>query len=349
MITKTCVVFWHGFPACAHMLLDLSKKLGNNLTVISTKPTVPFAELGKFLTKEIIYLQTIDEIYLYWKLIKKADIFIHTGWCFSEVNKIDLKLKSFNSSARIYVLVDNRLKYSLRQLIGYFVFRIFYDYKYDGYIVSGKKAYDLLIFFGVEEKKISSGHYGASEDIYPRKVNLIENKKNRFIFVGSLDKRKGFDILIKAWKKYIQSGGTWELLVIGKIPEYFKNIKMKNLTFCGFKQPKDVAHLMQESSALILPGRDDNWATVIAEAAASGCILVSSKNVGATYDLIHHQVNGYVISKYFPINSLFNYLKKIETLSQEERKKMFKFSINLSKDFKSDRLTKAINNLLINA
>ena len=345
---KKCVIFWHGFPSCGHMLTDLSIKLGNNLHVIATKPKVPFSELGSFLHNKIIYLDQISDIWSHWNLIKNADIFIHTGWCFADINKIDKKLKKEKYKTKVFILVDNRLKYSLKQIIGYFIFKKFYSKIFDGYIVAGKKSKDLLIFFGINEEKIATGHYGAPEDFYPRSLGNITAKKNRFVFVGSLNRRKGYDILIKAWDKYQKSGGTWELAIVGEELQHGKALNLNKIIQFGFRQPHEVAQIMQESTALILPSRDDNWATVLAEGAASGCILVSTNNVGATYDLIKIGENGYILSNYYPVKSLFTIFREIEFLDKIKRDDMCKKSIIKSEEFKALRLTHAINVLAAN-
>jgi len=345
MKIRSCVVFWHGFPSCGHMLKNLSDLLGDGLTVIATRPALPFHGVGDFLHNKIIYLNSIREINLHWGLISSADIFIHTGWCYKDINVIDKKIKHEKLPTRIYVLVDNRLKYSIRQFFGFFLFRLFFLKKYDGYIVAGKKSKELLNFFGVEEKRIASGHYGAPEDFYPRRYDLVPAKKDQFIFVGSLDKRKGFDLIIQAWKKYVELGGKWRLLVIGSGPLHSEVSGLKNISYLGFRGPNEVARSMQDSRALLLPGRDDNWATVLAEAAASGCILVSTYNVGATYDLVENCYNGYILPNKFLIDSIVEILDKISTMDTDSLEKMAFASIRISENFKSLRLTDALMKL----
>ncbi|WPE15939.1 glycosyltransferase [Candidatus Thioglobus autotrophicus] len=343
MTTITCVIFWDGFPACGHMLTDLSDRLGTKLQVLATKPSVPFSGLGEFFKNEIIYLDNISEIDSYFDMIKNSKIFIHTGWSHKAINKLDKKLNALNSPVRKYVLIDNRLKYSIRQIIGSVYFRFFLKELYDGYIVSGKSAFRLMLFFGVKKSKIVSGHYGASSDLYPR-WNDDQKKLKEVTFIGSLDKRKGADILLEAWKEYKSKKGEMTLNIIGsgEYQKYFT--ELDNVNVFGFLQPNESSKILLRSLVFVLPGRDDNWATVIAEAAASGCILIPTKFVGATYDFLEDGKNGYLLNP----NSgklLSNYLLKIQEMPPESLAKMVKYSVKKSFEFDSIRLTKAIEKL----
>ena len=133
------------------MLKDLYSRIGSRLTVIATRPAVPFNGLGAFLGNSLIYIDSVDDIEDYWQLLVGSNVFIHTGWGFNKINEIDIRLKLLRPDIKIYVLVDNRLKYSLRQIIGSIYFRVFMRKLYDGYIVAGKSSYRLMKFFGVKE------------------------------------------------------------------------------------------------------------------------------------------------------------------------------------------------------
>jgi len=338
-----CVVFWEGFPACGHMLVDLSAHLGGSLQVIATKATVPFSGLGGFLENDIIYLESVLEIGNYFSIISGADIFIHTGWNHKAINDIDKRLNSSNSKVKKYVLVDNRLKFSIRQVIGSVYFRMFLNELYDGYIVSGKSAYKLMRFFGVQKSKIASGHYGASSDLYPRWHDDYKKSKE-VTFIGSIDKRKGADILLQCWSEYINLGGTLTLNIIGAGEYQEQFLKLERVKVFGFLQPSEASEILLRSLAFVLPGRDDNWGTVIAEAAASGCILLTTKNVGAAYDFLEELKNGYLLD-IRSSKSLSNILLKIENMDSKILLNMSKASVIKSLDFDSNRLTSAIEKL----
>ena len=155
MTNYRCIVFWNGFPACGHMLRTLSEHFGKGLKVFATPSAVPFQGLGNFLINGISYINSTEELWTHFYDIKTSDIFIHTGWCYSDINKIDRRLKLEKAPTKILVMVDNRLKYSLRQFLGALYFRIYLRNLYDGYIVAGKSAFNLMKFFGIQKKIIS--------------------------------------------------------------------------------------------------------------------------------------------------------------------------------------------------
>ena len=53
---------------------------------------------------------------------------------------------------------------------------------------------------------------------------------------------------------------------------------------------------MHKSKAFILPSIQDNWGTVLCEAANAGCFLLSSEQSGASVDLIKNGINGFTFN-----------------------------------------------------
>ena len=80
-------------------------------------------------------------------------------------------------------------------------------------------------------------------------------KKEQYIYVGRLDKLKGIDILLEAWRDL--PGKT--LLICGSGPEearvhsYLKENHMDKVKLLGQCMHKDVLRLLSESKALIMP------------------------------------------------------------------------------------------------
>lgn len=335
-----CIVFWHGFPACGHMLKDLSNKLGASLKVYATRPVVPFDDMGQFLSNKIEYLNNPDDLWNYFDVIKLSKIFIHTGWNFHKINKIDFFLHTLKIRPKIYILVDNRLKYTAKQFIGAIYYRIILRHLYDGVIVAGLSSFRLMRFLGEKKSRISSGHYGASNDLYPRWNGGLPKKK-QFMFVGSLDKRKGIDLLVDAWRSYKKDGGTWSLKVYGSGPLDYLFDDLTDASCYGFAQPSVISNELLQSFAFILPSRDDNWGTVVAEAAASGCALITTSAVGAALDLINHRKNGFIVSS-LSSSGIYDAIKSIVTLTDNELIFMCMNSVEISQKFDSSRLTNAL-------
>ena len=127
----------------------------------------------------------------------------------------------------------------------------------------------------------------------------------------------------------IPNNGTFAISILPKV------------SVLGFQQPNEVSKALLSSYAFILPGRDDNWGTVLAEAASSGCVLISTKFVGASKDLIIENKNGYILTK-LTAQEICNYLIFVSSFPKEKLLAMCKESTKISKDFDTDRMLGAV-------
>ena len=57
-------------------------------------------------------------------------------------------------------------------------------------------------------------------------------------------------------------------------------------------QPEDISKEMHKSKAFILPSLQDNWGTVLCEAANAGCFLLSSEQSGAEHNFFIRAFGG---------------------------------------------------------
>jgi glycosyltransferase involved in cell wall biosynthesis len=134
-----------------------------------------------------------------------------------------------------------------------------------------------------------SRHLEAPQDEWPRV----------FLFVGQYIRRKGLDILLKAYQTYRQQAShPWELWLIGS-GEMENDIgEAPGVRNLGMKSPSQVAEIMRQAGCFVLPSRVDNWGVVIHEAANAGLPILASSMCGASVELVQSGFNGYV----FPIN-----------------------------------------------
>lgn len=118
-----------------------------------------------------------------------------------------------------------------------------------------------------------------------------------FLAVGQFIHRKGFDLLLEAWKKTNQ---TAHLYIIGGGPlrkEYERYIcenGLKNVHILDFMPPAEVIRHYLAVDVFVMPTREDIWGLVINEAMACGLPIITSQNCTAGNELIENDVNGYV-------------------------------------------------------
>ena len=287
---KKVIVFWEGLPACALLLSSLARNPEVHLTVFATRAAVPFHDIDKRLDCNVIYLAYSSEILGYQWLFKDCTAFVFTGWRHRSVLELATQLrKKFNTKS--VMAVDNRFKNNARQMLGAIYFRLFLRGKVDYAFVPGKSANRLMRFFGLRQNQIKLGYYGAASQIYWSDVEW-KDRTNEFLFVGSVDRRKGVDQLIEGYKIYRRQGGSWSLRMVGEGPLRDGYEGLDGVAWDGFRQPPEVAERMRKSKVLFLTSRDDNWGTVVCEAAACGMLLAVSCKSGAVEDCIMEGVNG---------------------------------------------------------
>ena len=308
------LIFWEGFPACGLLLKKVADELGEDLVVVATKPAVPFLGLEEELGHKIIWLNEPNEIWSRRDEFSDRNFVLHTGWGHGDWLKFDRFLKKKNN-VKIVLVSDNRFRNDFRQWLGAIYFRFFLRRYFDGAFTPGISGKKLLAFLGMPKDHIYSPNYGAYEGIF-KSTRQINERRNEFLFVGQLIKRKSIDLVIQAFKEYKLEGGRWSLRISGDGP--LAALCEGGAIFLeGFLQPNEVAERMNNAKAFIFPSRDDNWGTALCEAAACGMLLVSAKSTGASFDILTDEENGYLLEK-ITKEDIKRAMFRIERMSNEE-------------------------------
>lgn len=172
-----------------------------------------------------------------------------------------------------------------------------------------QRAVEYLKFYGVKEKNIDKHNFtslyaneilktpiGLEEKATLKKELGIENKPT-FITVGQFIHRKGFDILLDAWKKVDDEN---QLLIIGggsKREEYEKVIAENNMqnVFIHDYMPHDkIMQYLKAADCFVMPTREDIWGLVVNEAMSVGLPVISSDKCTSANELIENGKNGFV-------------------------------------------------------
>jgi len=177
-------------------------------------------------------------------------------------------------------------------------------------LASGKMATSYFKYYGAKSEQIYYHGFTSliRKDIldYPIshankmliKSNLNIHPKKTAIAVGQFIHRKGFDILINAWRVVELD---CSLLIIGggeKKEEYLKlitNTGIKNIELIGFKTKEELIEYYLASDLFILPTREDIWGLVINEAMACGLPVITTDKCIAGLELIKDYENGFIV------------------------------------------------------
>lgn len=123
-----------------------------------------------------------------------------------------------------------------------------------------------------------------------------EKRADQFIFVGRLEKLKGVDVLLRAWK--MMGDSAPKLLLCGNGPmeescrEYIARNGLKSVEMMGFVPNEKVRELVANSKALILPTQCyEGFPMTIAESFAVGTPVIAS-DLGNAGSLVEEGVTG---------------------------------------------------------
>lgn len=134
-----------------------------------------------------------------------------------------------------------------------------------------------------------------------------EEAPRRILFSGSLVKRKGIDLLLRAFLAIADEHPALELHLIGDGPlrEPLRRMalgKADRVHFHGFRQWCELARYYGDADILCAPSRYDGWGLVVPEGLASGLLVISTDCTGAALDLIDPDI-GWIIeaNQYRPL------------------------------------------------
>lgn len=144
----------------------------------------------------------------------------------------------------------------------------------------------------------------------------------RFLFVGRVMKEKGINELLEAMEILVDEGMNCQLTVVGKFEEDYSE-KFKKYSWLKFEGPqKDVRPFIKECHCFVLPSWHEGMANTNLECAASGRPIITSDIPGCR-EAVVKDVSG-LLCEVKNSQSLYQAMKKIITMSRDERKEMGK-------------------------
>lgn len=133
---------------------------------------------------------------------------------------------------------------------------------------------------------------------------------NRILYVGSIHRRKGIEVLLEALVHVAKRISDVSLTVVGsgevgymnELKKRSRQLKIENrVIWVGSKMPEEIAALHDDSALLVHPTLIDNSPNAVAEAMASGLPVVAS-NVGGIPSMIQHGETGILVEVGHPAN-----------------------------------------------
>jgi glycosyltransferase involved in cell wall biosynthesis len=150
-------------------------------------------------------------------------------------------------------------------------------------------------------EEFKTPNYLSREDFLIKFANHRGNAQKILVSMGRLQKKKGFDILIKAFQKVRTKYPEAYLLIAGDDEGEKSNllnlVHQNNLSdrffFTGNLQGQDKVDFLANADLFILPSHNENFGMVYAEALASGTPVIASKETPWA-DVEKHQCGKWV-------------------------------------------------------
>src|ERR1035437_3906227 len=114
-------IAWNGLPVYAARLLR-AVIANHEVTVIGTRPDVPFEGIEEHLGGRVIWIEENADVSWAGLGLPVPDLFIHTGWRNPAFNLLGLAVRK-NGGLRVS-MVDNNWHGTFRQMLGMLVFRL---------------------------------------------------------------------------------------------------------------------------------------------------------------------------------------------------------------------------------
>lgn len=168
------------------------------------------------------------------------------------------------------------------------------------YIASSTRTKEAQCYYGAKKNNIFISYLtiDIEKNIYKRKGSNNYN----LLYVGSLIKRKGVDLLIDALSNVNEN---YKLTIVGDGPEKERLIKqatrlniIDKIDFVGFKHEDDLKKYYIKSDIFILPTREDCFGLVTLEAICAEMPVIVSKYADGATDLVKDGESGIIIDPY---------------------------------------------------
>jgi alpha-maltose-1-phosphate synthase len=165
----------------------------------------------------------------------------------------------------------------------------------DVIVVPSKFVASTLIENGVEAAKLAIVPFGTDTEFFKPTIDRPSNPQSVFLFVGSLNARKGMPVLLNAWRRLNPSHCQLLIAGYGEIPDHeIRKGIPDSVRILGRKNRNELKELLDRADVFLFPSYFEGLAQVQIEAQAMGVPVVGTRASGAE-DLVENGINGIII------------------------------------------------------
>ena len=208
----------------------------------------------------------------------------------------------------------------------------------DAFLVPGTRHKRYFVSLGASPDKVfimpNVSNISVKESDYGRKEKLKEEldigTKKVVLYIGRLRKRKGVEYLVQGFAKLIKEKDDIVLIIIGRgecreeLELLAKNLNIEDsICFMGYVEDELLPAYYLLCNVCVVPsityGMGDPWVFIVNEAMYCGKPVIATDAVGAAYDMIKDDENGFMVPEK-DSESLYIAMKKILSNPELEKK-----------------------------
>ena len=220
------------------------------------------------------------------------DVIFAVGW-HSKIVRAVVTHKAWRGVPKVCCF-DLPWRWQLRCLAARFVLGPFLR-NYAAAYVPGRACERYAKWLGF--KRIQKGLFSIDEERFEERDEGDKSVTRRgFLYVGRFSTEKRIDLIVRAFDRYRELGGTWSLDLYGAGPlaeelasliasGSHPHLSLASITIHPFVQTDAIPGLYRSHACLVLASAFDPWPLVALEAKASGCEVIQSDRCGNRLEL----------------------------------------------------------------
>ena len=240
-----------------------------------------------------------------------------SGWMDSDYNAL---AKTHCTRIPVVLTLDNWWTGSLKQRLAALTAPWFIKRRFNRAWVPGAPQVPFAQKLGFSGNTLATGFYCANprpfQAIYERRKSIPTAKK--LLYVGRYLEIKGLRELWAAFAELSDEFPDWELHCVGTGDLWEERRLHPKIFHHGFKQPHELAPLLEDAACFVMPSKKEPWGVVLHEMAIAGLSMLTSTRVGAASQFLEHGKNGAGFDPSAIREALQSFLRKDEARIQNE-------------------------------
>lgn len=222
--------------------------------------------------------------------------------------------------------------------------------RYINSLVRSCKNMDYFVPVSKELTEFYTEYLGKKVFYIPNCLDKLPNKLSKLdstnlVAVGRLSWEKGFDDLLKLFKKISLKKPEWKLNIIGdgmernKLLELSKELKLGDkVVFHGYQDKAYINDILLDSSIYLMTSHTESFGLVLIEAMGYGIPCVAYSSAQGANEIIDDGVNGYLVEN----RDEDAMIDKVISLIEDEklRRKLGKEARSKSKEYSGEVVLK---------